>query len=71
MGNMLSAHSFLNFILFLGSASITFHGLFGESGTQKEWIFGLALWMLYPLITELLMNFKAKIFAYKTNKDEH
>jgi hypothetical protein len=63
MGNMFSAHSFLNMTLFLGSASMTFHGLLGESGTRKEWILGLALWMLYPLVTELLMNIKAKMFA--------
>ena len=64
MGNMFSAHSFLNMILYLGTASMTFHGLFGESGTRKEWIFGLAFWMLYPIITELVMNLKAKMFAY-------
>jgi hypothetical protein len=75
MGAMISGHTALNMVLYIYSIGLFFSGLFGSSdniaSARLKWIAGLIFWFVYPIITETLMNFKAKYFAKSTLKNEH
>jgi hypothetical protein len=70
MGTMLSAHTALNMLLYMGSIGLFFSGIFGSSENvsreRLKWISGIILWLVYPIITETLMNIKAKFCVTRT-----
>jgi hypothetical protein len=75
MGSHFSAHTLINLILYLGSAGMFFAGLAGKEtqmlSSRKLWIAGLIIWLTYPVLTEILMNIKAKLAAKSTRKSAH
>jgi hypothetical protein len=75
MGTILSAHTALNLLMYMSSIGLFISGLFGSSENvaldRQKWVSGLILWLVYPIVTETLMNIKAKFFVKKTNKSDH
>jgi len=70
MGTILSAHTAINMVIYLGSIGLFFSGIFGSSENvtreRLKWISGIILWFIYPIITETLMNIKAKFCVTRT-----
>lgn len=74
MGSVLSLHTSLNAALCLGSIAAITHSLCtpSQAGTYKIhlWI-GIAVYLFYPIITELLINLKAALFKSSISKENH